>query len=125
MLTDQKSVLLPSRESFVIVKLSHSLNLSRNMNISDRSLYHMILENVCMDMSVCVRVCVGACVCVCACVRVRVCVLCACVCVCVCGCVCLCIRLDCSFYSIVFNRTGIIFFVFLCDGRSKIRFASS
>ena len=42
------------------------------MNISVRSLYHMILENVCV-MCVCVRVCV------CACVRVRVRV---CVCVC-------------------------------------------
>ena len=53
--------LLPPRGSFVIVKFSTSLNLSRNMNISVRSLYHMILENVCVDVCVCV--------CVCACVR--------------------------------------------------------
>ena len=54
------------------------------------------------------------CVCVCVCVRVRVCV--------VCVCVLARIRLDLSSYSIDFNRTGLIFFAFLCDGGSKIRF---
>ena len=49
------------------------------------------------------------------CVRVRVRVR-------VCVCVCACIRLDLSFYSVDFNRTGLIF-VFLCDGGSKIRFS--
>ena len=46
--------MLPPRGSFVIVKFSTSLNLSRNININVRSLYHMILENVCMDVCVCV-----------------------------------------------------------------------
>ena len=45
--------LLPPRGSFVIVKFSTSLNLSRNMNISVRSLYHMILEK-CLYGYVCV-----------------------------------------------------------------------
>ena len=105
----QKSILLHPRESFVIVKFSTSLNLSRNMNLSDRSLYHVIFENVCMDVSVCVR----ACVCACACVRVRM-RLCAyaCVCLCVCVWVCVCIRLDCSIYSVDFNQTGLLFLVF-------------
>ena len=80
----QKSVLLPPTEMFVILKFSTSLNLSRNMNICDRSLYHMIFENVCMDVSVCVRACVCACACVP--VRVRVCAY-ECVCLCVCVCV--------------------------------------
>ena len=44
--------LLPPRGSFVIVKFSISLNLSRNMDISVRSLYHMILENVCMEVRI-------------------------------------------------------------------------
>ena len=70
----------------------------------------MVFENFCMDVCVCECVCV----CVCACV-------CVCVCVCVYVCVCVCIRLDLSFYSVDFNRTGLIF-LFLCDGGSKIRF---
>ena len=37
-------------------------------------------------------------------------------------CVCVCIRLDLSFYPVDFNRRVIIFFVFLCDGGSEIRF---
>ena len=40
--------------------------------------------------------------------------------------VCVCIRLDLSFYSVDFNRTGLILFIFifflLCDCWSKIRF---
>ena len=48
-------------------------------------MFHMILENVCVDM------CVRACVCVY---------------------VCVCIRLDLSFYPVDFNRRVIIFFVF-------------
>ena len=76
--------MFPPRGSFVIVTFSTSLNLSRNMNISVRSLYHMILENVCVDVCVCVCACVYiymcVCVCVCVCVRVYVCVrVCACV----------------------------------------------
>ena len=38
------------------------------------------------------------------------------------ACVCVYIRLDLSFYSDDFNRRVLIFFVFLCDGGSKIRF---
>ena len=76
----------------------------------------------------CVRACVYVCVCACTCVRVRVRV-CVCVCVClcvyVCACVCVCIRLDCSFYSVDFNRTGLILLVFLCVGGLKICFGSS
>ena len=62
-----------------------------------------------MDVCVCacVRACVRAYVCACVCVRAR-----ARVCVCVCVCVRVCVRLDLSFYSIDFNRTGLIFFVF-------------
>ena len=63
------------------------------------------------------------CVCVCVCVCARVCArVCVCVCVYVCVCVCVCVRLDLSLYSVDFNRTGLIFFVFLCDNGSKILF---
>ena len=48
-----------------------------------RSLYHMILENVCMDGCPRVRACVRACVCVC---------------VYVCVCVCARARVDIGFY---------------------------
>ena len=48
---------------------------------------------------------------VCVCARARVCV-----------CVCVCVCLDLSFFSVDFNRTGLIFFVFLCDCESKIHF---
>ena len=51
-----RNFLLPPRWSFVIVKFSSSSNLSRNMNISVRCSYHMILENVCMDVCVCIYV---------------------------------------------------------------------
>ena len=56
-------MLLPPRRSFVIVKFLTSLNLSRNMNISVRSLYYMILENAYGCVCVCVCVCACACVC--------------------------------------------------------------
>ena len=39
---------------------------------------------------------------------------CVCVCVGVCVGVCVCIRQDLSFYSVDFNRAGLIFFVFFC-----------
>ena len=68
---------------------------------------------MCMGVGVCVGVCVRACV--------RVCV---CVCVGVCGCVCVraCIHLDLSLYSVDFNRTDLIFFVFFCamEGRKSV-----
>ena len=51
----KKKKMLPPRGSFVIVKFRVSLYLSRNIIRVVRSLYHMILENVCMD--VCVYVC--------------------------------------------------------------------
>ena len=42
---------------------------------------------------------------------------------CVCVCVCVCMRVCTLFYSVHFNRTGLIFFViFLCGCGSKIRF---
>ena len=50
----KKYILLPPRGSFVVVKFSTSLNLSRNMNISVRRLYQMILEK-----------CLYGCECVC------------------------------------------------------------
>ena len=69
------------------------------MNISVRSLYHMILENVCMD--------VCGCACVRACVR-------TCVCVCVCECLCVCARIPfyLRIYAVAFNRVQLIFFCF-------------
>ena len=51
-------IFLPPRGSFVIVKFRVSLNLSRNIIRGVRTLYHMILENVCMDVCVCACVCV-------------------------------------------------------------------
>ena len=98
-----------------------------------RSLYHMILENVYMDV-------VGVCVCVCVCVWVRAwvracvrgyvhacaraCVracVCMCVCVCVCVRVCVCIPLYLRINAGDFNRVGIIFFYFsiLNGGRKQ------
>ena len=50
------SVLLPPRGSFVIVQFSTSLKLSVNIIRGVRNLFHMILENVCIDVCVCMYV---------------------------------------------------------------------
>ena len=113
----EKSVLLPPRECFVIVKFSTSLNLSRNMNISVRCLYHMILENVCMGVYVCVRPCVRAraLVCVCVCVYVRACArVCMCLCVCVYLSVCVSVYLCVCVFVCVCGRVCVCVCVFAC-----------
>ena len=90
-----ENFLLPPRGSFVIVKFSTSLKHSRNIIRGVRSLFHMILENVC----VCVRACVRACVCVCVCTYIAL----------------------SRIYAVDFNRIVLIFFLFFyCEFGKKI-----
>ena len=82
------------RGSFVIVKFSTSLKLSRNIIRGVRSLFHRILENVCVRTCVCVWVWV---------------------------CVCVCVGLYLRIYAVDFNQIVLIFFCFFFFFLLRIR----